>query len=325
MSVPIAVVVSAEPVYSNDKTTPTMASAPPIVYASVSDSAQPSSASRSGCPQIRPGRSRTQRRRSAAPVRCRRRTDELIPVQAQHVRSDHDPEQQLDHHATGTTISRPLARAASVAAIAGAVTIAVTPGTVRVHNDHGQHVITLRRRTESWPADPPDLAGRPNRRGNRNDSAPAVGEGCGPECAVAQVEAARGDQFDSPGHERHLLFPACRFGRLPGSAEWWFTTGPVKNSVSSHRDLAGLGQFGRSWSGAVASVTRTLTSAKYPVIGPPDCLKARRRVGEIECHVDRPSAGPRPYSQPRACACRRSVRRAALAARLLECPSPSSF
>jgi len=132
MSVPIAVVASAEPVYSNDKTTPTMASAPPIVYASVSDSAQPSSASRSGCPQIRPGRSRTQRRRSAAPVRCRRRTDELIHVQAQHVRSDHDPEQQLDHHATGTTISRPLARAASVAAIAAAVTIARNgPGSQR--------------------------------------------------------------------------------------------------------------------------------------------------------------------------------------------------
>lgn len=55
MSVAIAVVASAGPVYSNDKTTPTMASAPPIVYASVSDSAQPSSASRSGCPQIRPG------------------------------------------------------------------------------------------------------------------------------------------------------------------------------------------------------------------------------------------------------------------------------
>jgi len=52
-SVPIAVVASADPVYSSDSTMPKAASTPPSVYASASDSPQPTSASRNGRPLIR--------------------------------------------------------------------------------------------------------------------------------------------------------------------------------------------------------------------------------------------------------------------------------
>ena len=53
INVPIAVVASAEPVKSSESTIPAQASRPPIVYAIASDSAQPTSASRSGSPAIR--------------------------------------------------------------------------------------------------------------------------------------------------------------------------------------------------------------------------------------------------------------------------------